>query len=87
MCIRDRDKALEYVRTPHVQHTANEWQTTEHNRHIRSNRAVSYTHLLTVTEEVEIRYRTETRTDSEGNEYDVEVPYNYYICLLYTSWK
>lgn len=23
--------------------------------------------------------RTETRTDSEGNEYDVEVPYNYYI--------
>ena len=25
-------------RTPHVQHTANEWQTTEHNRHIRSNR-------------------------------------------------
>ena len=23
------DKTLEYVRTPHVQHTANEWQTTE----------------------------------------------------------
>ena len=35
------DKTLEYVRTPHVQHTANEWQTTEHNRHI----PVSYTHL------------------------------------------
>ena len=34
---------------------------------------------LTLTEEVEMRYRTETRTDSEGNEYDVEVPYNYYI--------
>ena len=34
---------------------------------------------LTLTEEVEVRYRTETRTDSEGNEYDVEVPYNYYI--------
>ena len=34
---------------------------------------------LTLTEEVEVRYRTEPRTDSEGNEYDVEVPYNYYI--------
>ena len=34
---------------------------------------------LTLTEEVEVRDRTETRTDSEGNEYDVEVPYNYYI--------
>ena len=34
---------------------------------------------MTVTEEVEVRYRTETRTDSEGNEYDVEVAYNYYI--------
>ena len=36
-------------------------------------------YILTVTEEVEVRYRTETRTDSEGKEYDVEVPYNYYI--------
>ena len=26
-----------------------------------------------------MRYRTETRTDSEGNSYTVEVPYNYYI--------
>ena len=34
---------------------------------------------LTLTEEVEVRYRTETRTDSEGNSYTVEVPYNYYI--------
>ena len=34
---------------------------------------------LTLTEEVEARYRTETRTDSEGNSYTVEVPYNYYI--------
>ena len=31
---------------------------------------------------VEVRYRTETHTDSEGNEYDVEVPYNYYICYV-----
>lgn len=34
---------------------------------------------LTLTEEVEVRYRTETRTDSEGNSYTVEVPYNYFI--------
>ena len=27
----------------------------------------------------ETRYRTETRTDSEGNEYEVEVPYTWYI--------
>ena len=36
-------------------------------------------YILTVEEEVQVRYRTETRTDSEGNEYEVEVPYNYYI--------
>jgi cell wall-associated NlpC family hydrolase len=43
------------------------------------NRVFAAQYELTLTEEVEIRYRTETRTDSEGNEYDVEVPYNYYI--------
>ena len=37
-------------------------------------------YTLTQTVTVEVRYRTETRVDSEGNEYDVEVPYNYYIC-------
>ena len=42
-------------------------------------RIFSAQYQLTLTEEVEVRYRTETRTDSEGNEYDVEVPYNYYI--------
>ena len=31
---------------------------------------------------VEVRYRTETHTDSEGNNYEVEVPYNYYICYV-----
>ena len=36
-------------------------------------------YILTETVTTETRYRTETRTDSEGNEYDVEVPYNYYI--------
>ena len=39
-------------------------------------------YILTQTVEVEVRYRTETRTDSEGNNYDVEVPYNYYICKV-----
>ena len=37
-------------------------------------------YTLTQTIETETRYRTETRTDSEGNEYEVEVPYTYYIC-------
>ncbi len=39
-------------------------------------------YILTETVVTEVRYRTETRTDSEGNEYDVEVPYNYYICTV-----
>ena len=30
----------------------------------------------------EVRYRTVTRTDSEGKDYDVDVPYNYYICYV-----
>ena len=37
-------------------------------------------YTLTQTIETETRYRTETRTDSEGNTYTVEVPYTYYIC-------
>lgn len=44
-------------------------------------------YILTITETVEVRYRTETRTDTwtdeDGNEhsdtYTVEVPYDYYI--------
>lgn len=39
-------------------------------------------YILTEEVVVEVRYRTVTRTDSEGNEYDVEVPYNYYICYV-----
>ena len=39
-------------------------------------------YILTESVEVEVRYRTETRTDSEGNTYDVEVPYNYFICTV-----
>ena len=37
-------------------------------------------YTLTVTEEIEVRYRTETTTDPvTGEETTVEVPYNYYI--------
>ena len=39
-------------------------------------------YILTETVVTEVRYRTVTRTDSEGNNYDVEVPYNYYICYV-----
>ena len=43
------------------------------------NRVFDKQYTLTVTPTVEVRYRTETRTDSEGNSYTVQVPYNYYI--------
>ena len=43
------------------------------------DRVFAAQYQLTLTEEVEVRYRIETWTDSEGNEYDVEVLYNYYI--------
>ena len=39
-------------------------------------------YILTEDVAVEVRYRTESRTDSEGNSYTVEVPYNYYICYV-----
>ena len=39
-------------------------------------------YILTETVTTETRYRTETRTDSEGNEYEVEVPYTWYICTV-----
>lgn len=39
-------------------------------------------YILTETVVTEVRYRTVTRTDSKGNEYEVEVPYNYYICTV-----
>ena len=39
-------------------------------------------YILTEDVVVEVRYRTVTRMDSEGNNYDVEVPYNYYICYV-----
>lgn len=39
-------------------------------------------YILTEDVEVEVRYRTEYRTDSEGNRYPVQVPYDYYICTV-----
>ena len=39
-------------------------------------------YILTETVTTETRYRTETRTDIEGNEYEVDVPYTYYICTV-----
>ena len=39
-------------------------------------------YILTEDVVVEVRYRTVTRTDSEGNDYEVEVPYTYYICYV-----
>ena len=39
-------------------------------------------YILTETVTTETRYRTETRTDREGNEYEVDVPYTYYICTV-----
>lgn len=39
-------------------------------------------YILTEDVVVEVRYRTVTRTDGEGNEYEVDMPYNYYICTV-----
>lgn len=36
-------------------------------------------YTLTREEIVEVRYRTETHTDEDGNDYEVEVPYNWYV--------
>ena len=39
-------------------------------------------YILTEEVVVETRYRTESRTDSDGNSYTVQVPYDYYICYV-----
>lgn len=52
---------------------------TRASAHAELERIFAAQYQLTLTEEVEVRYRTETRIDSEGNSYTVEVPYNYYI--------
>ena len=42
-------------------------------------------YILTETVTTETRYRTETRTDSEGNTYTVRVPYTWTICTVQLS--
>ena len=51
---------------------------------VQGDLAMLFEKQYTLTErvEVEVRYRTETHTDSDGNEYDEEVPYDYYICYV-----
>ena len=67
------DKALEYVRTPHVQHTANQWQENEYNRHTRSNRVYQMNYYI---------YEN-TRYDREKQE---SVPYSYSLTWgVYTN--
>ena len=39
-------------------------------------------YILTETVETEIRYRTEVRTDRDGNRYTIQVPYEYTICTV-----
>ena len=40
------DRTLEYVRTPNVQHTANEWQKSEYDRYTRSNRVYQMSYYI-----------------------------------------
>ena len=58
------DKAIAYVRTPEVKHTANKWQAEEYDRHIISNRVY------------QMRYHIyeNTRYDSAAKK---SIPYSY----------
>ena len=51
---------------------------------VQGDLAMLFEQQYTLTErvEVEIRYRTVTHTDSDGNEYEEEVPYRYSICYV-----
>ena len=55
-----------------------EWTRSEVQGTIQMLFDLQYT--LTESVVVEVRYRTETRIDRNGNRYTVQVPYNYYIC-------
>jgi len=57
-------KAIEYVRTPEVKHTANEWQDAEYDRHIISNRVYQMSYHI---------YEN-TRYDRDAQK---SVPYSY----------
>ena len=67
------DKAIEYTRTTVVQHTSNEWQTTEYDRHTRSNRVYQMNYYI---------YEN-TRYDREKQQ---SVPYSYSLTWgVYTN--
>ena len=67
------DKAIEYTRTTVVQHTSNKWQTTEYDRHTRSNRVYQMNYYI---------YEN-TRYDREKQE---SVPYSYSLTWgVYTN--
>ena len=57
-----------------------EWTLSE----VQGTLTLLFERQYTLTEDVvvETRYRTVTHTDSEGNEYEEEVPYDYYICYV-----
>ena len=67
------DKAIEYTRTTVVQHTSNEWQTTEYDRHTRSNRVYQMNYYI----------YEHTRYDREKQQ---SVPYSYSLTWgVYTN--
>ena len=67
------DKAIEYVRTPEAQHTANEWTQPDEYRHVRSNAV--YRMQYTISEN--------TRYDREAKK---SIPYSYTLSWgIYTN--
>ena len=67
------DKAIEYTRSTVVQHTSNKWQTTEYDRHTRSNRVYQMNYYI---------YEN-TRYDREKQQ---SVPYSYSLTWgVYTN--
>ena len=67
------DKAIEYTRTTVVQHTFNQWQENEYNRHTRSNRVYQMNYYI---------YEN-TRYDSEKQK---SIPYSYSLTWgVYTN--
>ena len=67
------DKAIEYTRTTVAQHTSNKWQTTEYDRHTRSNRVYQMNYYI---------YEN-TRYDREKQQ---SVPYSYSLTWgVYTN--
>ena len=67
------DKAIEYARTPHVQHTSNEWQKSEYDRYTRSNRVYQMNYYI----------YEHTRYDKEAQQ---SIPYSWTLTWgVYTN--